>query len=34
MNLNTLKIEKETPDGFKICFIHRLYSNNLVFKIG
>lgn len=28
------KIEKETPDGFKMCFIHRLYFNNLVFKIG
>ena len=23
------KIEKETPDGFKMCFIHRLYFNNL-----
>lgn len=28
------KIEKETPDGFKMCFIHRLYFNNLMFKIG
>lgn len=34
MDLNTLKMEKGKQDESKIRFIHRLYSNSLVFKIG